>query len=83
MHGIISNLEKDNLLKRKCDPQHGRILCTELTKRGLKIIKQAHVIINEIEETMTHTMSKKDKLLLGKLLSECIKTLNENKNAQI
>ncbi len=81
MHGIVSNLEKDNLLKRKCDPQHGRILCTELTKQGLKVIKQAHVIINEVEKTMTHAMSKKDKLLLEKLLFECVNNLNTSRSA--
>ena len=37
MHGIVSNLEKRRLLKRKRDPNHGRILSAELTKQG-KII---------------------------------------------
>ncbi len=79
MHGIVSNLEKNNLLKRKCDPHHGRILCTELTKQGIKAIKQAHALINEIEETMTRTISKKNKSLLEKLLIECVNNLNTSR----
>jgi DNA-binding MarR family transcriptional regulator len=46
MHGIVSNLEKNNLVKRKRDPQHGRILCTELTKQGGKVVQQAHKMIS-------------------------------------
>lgn len=76
MHGIVSNLEKNNLLKRKADPQHGRILCTELTKQGTKAIKQAHSIIDDVEKSMTRTMSKRNKSLLEKLLIECVSNLN-------
>lgn len=76
MHGIITNLEKRNLLKRKSDPQHGRILRTALTKQGLTIIKQAHAIINQVEETMTRTLGKKNESLLERLLIECINNLN-------
>jgi DNA-binding MarR family transcriptional regulator len=75
MHGIVSNLEKNNLVKRKCDPQHGRILCTELTRQGLEIVRQAHTLIDEVEKTMTRSMGQKDKSLLEKLLVECIKNL--------
>jgi DNA-binding MarR family transcriptional regulator len=75
MHGIVSNLEKNDLVKRKCDPRHGRILCTELTNQGLKIVKQAHAIIDEVEKTMTRSMDKKNKSLLEKLLIECIENL--------
>ena len=58
MHGIVSNLEKRNLVKRKSDPQHGRILCTELTKQGMKVVQQAHNIISKVEASMTSTIPK-------------------------
>lgn len=76
MHGIVSNLEKNNLLERKADPQHGRILCAELTKQGLNVIQKAHVIIDGVEKSMTSTMSKKNKSLLESLLVECVSALN-------
>ncbi len=75
MHGIVSNLEKRNLVKRKNDPLHGRILCTELTKQGIKVVQQAHEIIKKIELNMTSTMSKESKILLEKLLIECFNNL--------
>jgi len=77
MHGIVSNLEKNNLLKRKADPKHGRILCAELTKKGKKIVKEAHILINETEKLMTRSFNKKDKMLFEKFLIECVNNLDE------
>ncbi|HEX4044730.1 MAG TPA: MarR family transcriptional regulator [Gammaproteobacteria bacterium] len=76
MHGIVSNLEKRNLVKRKSDPQHGRILCTELTKQGIKVVQQAHKIISKVEATMTASITEDNKALLEKLLVACFNNLN-------
>ncbi len=82
MHGIVSNLEKNNLVKRKSDPQHGRILCTELTTQGLKAVQQAHKIIGRVEASMTCSMTENNRSLLEKLLIECFNNLNTNRIAQ-
>ncbi|OGT67308.1 MAG: MarR family transcriptional regulator [Gammaproteobacteria bacterium RIFCSPHIGHO2_12_FULL_45_9] len=79
MHGIVSNLEKRNLVKRKSDPQHGRILCTELTKQGMKVVQQAHNIISKVEASMTSSITEDNKVLLEKLLLECFNNLNANR----
>jgi DNA-binding MarR family transcriptional regulator len=76
MHGIVSNLEKNNLIERKSDPEHGRILCTALTKEGMQVVQQAHQIISKVEESMTSRMTEENKILLEKLLRECFDTLN-------
>jgi len=81
MHGIVSNLEKRNLVKRKSDPQHGRILCTELTKKGMKVVQQAHNIISKVEASMTSTITEDNKVLLEKLLLECFNNLHVNRMA--
>ncbi len=81
MHGIVRNLEKSKLVKRKSDPEHGRIICTELTKQGIKILEQAHKIIMKVEENMTFTMTKDNISLLEKLLVECFNNLNVIKNS--
>lgn len=80
MHGIVSNLEKNNLVKRKRDPQHGRILCTELTKQGIKVVQQAHKIISKVEATMISSMTEENKVLLEKLLIECFNNLQRLQN---
>jgi len=79
MHGIVSNLEKNTLLKRTSNPEHKRILCAKLTKQGLQVVQQAHKIISKVESRMTCTMSENNKYLLEKLLIECFNNLNTNK----
>jgi DNA-binding MarR family transcriptional regulator len=80
MHGIVTNLEKNNLVKRKHDPQHGRILCTELTKQGMKVVQQAHKVIRKVEATMISTLTENNKVLLEKLLIECFNNLQRLQN---
>ena len=75
MHGIVSNLEKRGLIQRKSDTSHGRILCTELTDQGHKIVARAHDMIRAVEARMLATVSEEDKALLEKLLLECFNNL--------
>lgn len=78
MHGIVSNLEKRKWVKRKKDPKHGRILCTELTKQGAKIVQQAHEWISEVEAQMTRTLCQEKKSLLEELLVECLNNMSSS-----
>jgi DNA-binding MarR family transcriptional regulator len=75
MHGIVSNLEKRGLVERKRDTSHGRILCTELTSQGHKIVVQAHDIIRAVESRMLAKVSAEHQVLLEKLLLECFNNL--------
>ena len=75
MHGIVSNLEKRGLVQRKGDISHGRILCTELTDQGRKVVAQAHDMIRSVELRMLATVSEDHKVLFEKLLLECFNNL--------
>ncbi len=75
MHGIVSNLEKRGLIQRKRDVSHGRILCTELTDQGHKVVTQAHDMIRAVESRMLATVSAEHQILLEKLLLECFNNL--------
>lgn len=75
MHGIVSNLAKSKLIKRKNDPNHGRALSITLTSYGLQTVQKAHALVHQIEAEMTITMSQDHKLLLEQLLSECLNNL--------
>jgi len=76
MHGIVSNLEKRGLIQRKIDISHGRILCTELTDQGHKVVTNAHDMIRDVEARMLASVSGEHKVLLEKLLLECFNNLN-------
>ncbi|MDZ5761793.1 MarR family transcriptional regulator [Candidatus Cyrtobacter comes] len=75
MHGIVSNLEKRGLIQRKNDVSHGRILCTELTDQGHKVVTNAHDMIRDVEARMLTTVSAEHQALLEKLLLECFNNL--------
>lgn len=75
MHGIIANLEKRKLVQRSCDPNHGRILCTQLTKQGVTVLKKAQILIAQVEKKMTKNMTKKESLFLMTLLFQCQENL--------
>ena len=77
MHGIVANLEKRDLIQRKSDASHGRILCTQLTKQGMKVVAKAHDMIREVEERMLATVSPEHKALLEKILLECFNNLQQ------
>lgn len=78
MHGIVSNLENRHLVKRKNDPHHGRILCTELSEQGQAVVQKAHLIIQKVEAMMTKTMTDQDIFLMEKYLTECFNNLNQH-----
>lgn len=75
MHGIVKNLEKLKLIKRKSDSEHGRVLCTELTNKGRNLLIKARVLIQSCEKEMLSTFSDKNARLLDQLLNECISNL--------
>lgn len=80
MHGIVLNLEKNQLVQRKKDPSHGRILCTELTEKGLYIVGEAHQMIQKVEAIMTSTLTQQKRALLESLLEECSHNLRKNES---
>lgn len=75
MHGIVSNLEGRGLVKRFKDPNHGRVLCTQITTKGLTSLKNAHIVIQKTEKQMMASISSKNQSVLKHLLSECLASL--------
>ncbi len=77
MHSIVANLEKKHLVKRKQSPEHGRILCTQLTSQGKLVVKKAHSLVESAEKKMLRSISAKSKKILEALLLECIDNLQQ------
>lgn len=57
MQGIVANLERGGLMRRSADPQHGRILRSELTRHGRGVLGRAHAVVAEIETRMTKSLN--------------------------
>lgn len=76
MHGIVSLLEKSKLITRTPDPDHGRILKTKLTKKGLETTKKAYKLVHDAEDEMLKNIPIKKQALLEQLLIACIENLH-------
>jgi DNA-binding MarR family transcriptional regulator len=75
MQGIVANLERDGFLKRRADPQHGRILRSELTRRGRGVLERAYLIVAGIEAKMTRSLDREEVDQLSALLQRCVDNL--------
>jgi DNA-binding MarR family transcriptional regulator len=77
MQGILANLERDSLLARHPDADHGRVLMTELTPTGRKILTDAHKAVQRVENQMIAVFGPKEANKVGGQLSQCADALSE------
>ena len=76
MQGILANLERDGLLVRQADPEHGRILRSGLTSRGQTVLARAHRLVEEVEHVMISSVGKAEAARISGLLSQCADALS-------
>ena len=75
MQGIVANLERLGLLRRKPHPTHGRIRQSELTEKGSAVLAKAHKLLIGVEEAMTSGLKKEELDALRSLLHRCAENL--------
>jgi DNA-binding MarR family transcriptional regulator len=68
--GIISQLQKRDLITRRPHPRDGRAMGLHLTTEGKKMIRQAEVTASELEETATARLSAAERKTLMQLLKK-------------
>jgi len=66
--GMISQLEKRDLITRRPHPRDGRAMGLHLTAAGRKMAKQAEVTASELEDTATARLSTTERETLMRLL---------------
>jgi DNA-binding MarR family transcriptional regulator len=76
MQGIIANLERDGLLVRQADPEHGRILRSGLTSHGQTVLARAHRLVEEVEHVMISSVGTAEAARISGLLSQCADALS-------
>ena len=76
MQGILANLERDGLLVRQADPEHGRILRSGLTSRGQTVLARAHRLVEEVEHIMISSLGSAEAARISGLLSRCADALS-------
>ena len=75
MQGILSTLEKRNLLERSQDPEHGRRLMTQLTTEGKIAMETARIEMIKVEAMMLGSISDHDIEQTTQTLLKCIENL--------
>jgi DNA-binding MarR family transcriptional regulator len=78
MQGVPSNLERDEVLERLADPTHGRILRSQLTTRGRKMLARAHIAVRSVEDRMVASFGEQGAVEMAASCSKCAVDLMEN-----
>lgn len=76
MQGIVANLERIGLLRRKPHPTHGRIRQSALTEKGDVVLAKAHKLLIGVEEAMTSGFKKEEIEALRSLLHRCAENMH-------
>lgn len=77
MQGILANMERNGLLTREPDPDHGRILRSIITARGRKALLQAHTAILDVEAVVISAMDEREAGRLTSVLTRCAELLSK------
>lgn len=75
MQGVLVNLEKSGLIRRSPHPEHGRVIMTELTRAGQKVVAAGATAANTVERQMLSKLSAKEVAQLNALLKRCAEAL--------
>lgn len=79
MQGVLANLERDGLLERHADPDHGRILRSELTGKGRARLAEAHRAVRRVEDRMVASFGVEQAGRMAEALSKCAEDLKPEK----
>lgn len=71
MHGILTTLERDGLVRRGSDQTHGKRLTSELTRQGAGLLRRAHGEIGQVEKLLAAGLSDSEVERLVRELLGC------------
>ncbi len=80
MNVVIVALEKRRLVRRRRDPQHGRVLRTSVTRKGLETLANCDRSMDAIEADMLGQLEPEDVEVLKSLLAECAHSLEASRH---
>jgi DNA-binding MarR family transcriptional regulator len=75
MNAVISKLERRRLVRRRRDPNHGRVLRASVTAKGLEALDRCDRSMDTIERDMLRDVSAQDADRLGQTLASCAHAL--------
>ena len=79
MQGVLTNMERGDLIERSPDPAHGRVLRSEITSRGRRVLAKAHRAVRVVEDTMMQSFGPENADRLAAALYRCADDLRSSK----
>jgi DNA-binding MarR family transcriptional regulator len=79
MNLVVSALEKRGLVRRRPDPQHGRVRRIGVTARGLNVLEQCDRSMDAIEIDMLGDLPPQSVEMLRNLLTDCAHALEASR----
>jgi DNA-binding MarR family transcriptional regulator len=74
---LIKSLEKNGWIRRKPDPNHGRIIQISLTREGKRLLTRCNKVIAMVERQMLQGLSNKEITTLHGQLRNSVGLLKE------
>ena len=75
MQAILVGLERDGLLVREPDPGHGRVLRSQISPKGAKVLASAHVVVSQIGRTLVQAADEEQSAMLVAALNRAAEAL--------
>jgi len=75
MNGIVTNLEAAGLLRRRPQPNHGRVLEASLSAAGAAVLAEAHGRVAAVEARMVASLNDAERRHLLVALRACAEAL--------
>jgi DNA-binding MarR family transcriptional regulator len=73
---MLGTLEGKGLIERSPSPDHGRILRTELTAKGRRLLSRCDEELDRIETEMTSELSPEERSSFEHMLRSCVHMLH-------
>jgi len=75
MNVLIAGLEERKLVRRRPDPQHGRVRKTSVTRKGIQVLDRCDRSLDKIENDMLGQLPSDNIDLLRDMLATCAHSL--------
>jgi|SRR5947209_10026041 len=79
MNLVVSALERHELVRRQPDPDHRRVLRASVTPRGLDVLDQCDLAMDEIEADMLADLTPETVATMQEALASCARSLETSR----
>lgn len=79
MHHLLSALEKDGLVERRCDGGNARVLRCHITSSGAALMSKSLAAAYDVYQRMVSRLTAQEQKEFRRLLEKCVATLSASK----